>query len=47
MTPELVITCSQCRNSAEVFGTEENSVKRGAVMLRDKCLFDEDNVYLA
>ncbi|SFD15440.1 hypothetical protein SAMN04488094_11775 [Tropicimonas isoalkanivorans] len=45
--PGLVITCSRCRHSVEVFGTEEPSVKRGAVMLRDECPFDEDNFYSA
>lgn len=43
----LVITCTRCRHSVEAFGTEENSVKRGAVMLRDECPFDEDNFYSA
>jgi hypothetical protein len=43
----LIITCTRCRHSVEVFGTKENSVKRGAVMLRDECPFDEDNCYSA
>ena len=45
MVPGLIITCTRCRHSVEVFGTEENSVKRGSVMLRDECPFDEDNFY--
>lgn len=32
--PGLVITCSRCDHSVEVFGTEESSVKRGTAMLR-------------
>ena len=45
--PGLVITCTRCRHSVEVFGTEDNSVKRGAVMLRDECPLDADNFYAA
>ena len=45
--PGLVITCARCRHSVEVFGTEDNSVKRGGVMLREECPFDEDNFYTA
>ena len=45
--PGLVITCTRCRHSVEVFGTEDNSVKRGAVILRDECPLDEDNFYAA
>lgn len=45
--PGLVITCTRRRHSVEVFGTEDNSVKRGAVMLREECPFDEDNFYTA
>ncbi|WP_175546735.1 hypothetical protein [Natronohydrobacter thiooxidans] len=45
--PGPVIPCSWCRLSVEVFGTEENAVKRGVVMLRNDCPFDEDNYYSA
>ncbi len=45
--PGLIITCTRCRHSVEVFGTEENSVKRGAVMLREECPFNENNFYSA
>ena len=45
--PGLVITCTRCQHSVEVFGTEENSAKRGAVMLRDECPLGEDNFYEA
>ena len=45
--PGLIITCTRCRHSVEVFGTEDSSVKRGAVMLRDECPLDEDNFYAA
>lgn len=43
--PGLIITCNRCQHSVEVFGTEENSVKRGAVMLRGECPFHEDNFH--
>lgn len=45
--PGLIITCTRCRHSVEVFGTEEHSVKRGAVMLRGECPFNENNYYEA
>ena len=45
--PGLVITCTRCRHSVEVFGTEESSVKRGAVMLREECPYEEENFYTA
>lgn len=45
--PGLVITCTRCRHSVEVFGTEESSVNRGAVMLREECPYEEDNFYTA
>ncbi len=45
--PGLVITCTRCRYSVEVFGIEDISVKRGAVMLREECPFEEDNFYTA
>ena len=45
--PGLIITCTRCQHSVEVFGIEEPSVKRGAVMLRNECPFDEDNFYSA
>jgi hypothetical protein len=35
--PGVAVTCSECGASAEVFGTGENSIKRGCVMLREQC----------
>jgi len=43
----LVLTCSRCGHSVEVYGTEEASVRRGAVMLRDECPMGDRNFYVA
>jgi hypothetical protein len=43
----VILTCSRCGYSVEVFGTEENSVSRGAAMLRDECPSGESNYYKA
>jgi hypothetical protein len=44
--PGLIVTCSRCGHSVEVFGTEEASVKRGAVMLREECPRGDKNFYV-
>lgn len=41
----LVVTCSRCGHSVDVYGTEEGSVKRGGVMLREECPRGESNYY--
>ena len=43
--PCLNLTCSKCGHSVEVFGTEEASAKRGAIMLRESCPTRESNFY--
>lgn len=43
--PGLVITCTRCQHSVEVFGTEAASAQRGAVMLREECPRGEKNFY--
>jgi hypothetical protein len=42
----LIVTCSRCGHSVEVFGTEDASVKRGAVMLREECPRGDKNFYV-
>jgi hypothetical protein len=41
------VVCQQCGHAAEVRGTEERSVKRGLVMLREGCPREESNFYVA
>jgi hypothetical protein len=41
--PGVIVTCSECGASVEVYGTGENSVRRGCVMLREQC--DGANFY--
>lgn len=43
----LILTCHQCGHSVEVFGVEDVSVRRGAVMLRDECPMGGKNFYVA
>ena len=43
--PGLVLTCTRCGHSVEVFGTEDRSAERGAVMLREDCPRGENNFY--
>jgi hypothetical protein len=42
----LRLTCTRCGHEVEVFGTDERSAKRGAVMLRDECPRGERNFYI-
>jgi hypothetical protein len=35
--PSVLVTCRACGESVEVFGTSDNSIKRGCVMLRKQC----------
>jgi hypothetical protein len=37
MIPGVIVTCDRCGESVEVFGTEDDSIKRGCVMLREQC----------
>ena len=41
----LSITCSRCNHSVEVYGTSEDSIKAGCVMLREECPQGENNFY--
>lgn len=41
----IVVTCSRCDYSVEVFGTSERSIKRGCVMLKEQCQLEEENYY--
>lgn len=41
----IVVTCDRCDHSVEVFGTGEQSIRRGCAMLREECPEDEDNFY--
>jgi hypothetical protein len=42
----LRVTCLRCGREVEVFGTDEQSAKRGAVMLREECPRGERNFYV-
>jgi len=44
--PGLRVTCPRCGHEVEVFGTDERSAKRGAVMLREECPRGENNFYV-
>ena len=46
LVPGLLVTCEKCGYSVKVFGTDERSARRGAVMLHDECPEDEDNFYV-
>jgi len=39
------VTCDRCEHSVEVFGTDDRSVRRGCVMLREECPQSEENFY--
>lgn len=43
--PCLDLTCTRCGHSVEVYGTEDASAKRGALMLREECPWNENNFY--
>lgn len=42
----LLVTCSRCGHSVEVFGQETASALRAARMLRDECPKNESNYYV-
>jgi hypothetical protein len=44
--PGLRVSCPRCGHEVEVFGTDERSAKRGAVMLREECPRGESNFYI-
>jgi hypothetical protein len=42
----IVLTCSRCGKTVEVFGTSDASVKRGFVKLREVCKETGRNFYV-
>ncbi len=42
----LLVTCSKCGHVVEVYGTEEASMRRAAVMLREECPEELKNFYV-
>lgn len=44
--PGVRVTCGRCSATAESFGTEEKSVKRCLVLLRENCSNGESNFYV-
>lgn len=43
--PGLLVTCSRCGYSVEVFGQGDASARRGAMKLREECPEGESNFY--
>lgn len=41
----VIVTCNKCGHEVEVFGTGENSILRGASLLREECPSGESNYY--
>ncbi len=39
------VTCTRCEHAVEVFGTNDNSVRRGLATLRQQCPRGERNFY--
>lgn len=42
----VVVTCDKCDHCVESGGTDEPSLKRCAVLLRETCPLSEDNYYV-
>ena len=42
----VIVTCTRCDHSVEVFGVTESSIKRGCATLRDECPNSERNFYV-
>lgn len=40
------LTCERCGHEVEVYGTEERSLLRAAVMLKEECPKGERNYYV-
>ncbi|MDE0359834.1 MAG: hypothetical protein OXI74_01565 [Rhodospirillaceae bacterium] len=40
------VTCSRCDHSEQSYGTDERSVKRSAILLRENCPLGENNYYV-
>lgn len=43
--PGVEVTCSKCHHSEESYGTDEPSIKRCALLLRQNCPRGESNFY--
>jgi len=38
MIPGVIVTCSECGESVQVFGTSEASIRRGCANLKELCM---------
>lgn len=45
--PSVRVTCGECGHATESFGSEEPSVKRCLVLLREECPENAANFYVA
>jgi hypothetical protein len=43
MIPGVIVTCEECGESVEVYGTSDASIRRGCIMLKEQC--GSDNWY--
>lgn len=41
----ICVTCGRCDHEVEVYGTESNSYRRAAAMLKEQCPRGEKNYY--
>jgi ribosomal protein S27E len=41
------VRCTRCDHEVDVFGTSDQSVRRGCIMLREECPQGEENFYSA
>jgi hypothetical protein len=46
MVTGLIITCTKCGHSVEVYGTSDASARRGGVMLHETCPKHGNNFYV-
>lgn len=44
-TPGVIVECTKCGETVEIFGQEEGSIRRGLAMLRENCPMGEKNWY--
>ena len=40
------VTCGRCGHSEQSYGTDESSVRRCAILLRENCARGENNYYV-
>jgi len=43
--PGVCVTCGECGEQAEVYGTSPRSVRRGLMMLKENCPNESNNWY--